>query len=137
MIYMLIIIKTKKQYFVEIGFFSAQEFRALYQIMQENILGAKMRQAIDHFLYTNVNTFLVLCYHLLMYIQFNFNHHVIGIKKFIILCSLWSVTRIYANLSKQRKKQLHYQEINFLALKELIGPFQLVCYFVLPFHQTL
>lgn len=101
---MLIIIKTKKQCFVEIGFFSAQEFRALYQIMQENILGAKMRQAIDHFLYTNVNTFLVLCYHLLTYIQFNFNHHVIGIKKFIILCSLWSVTRIYANLSKQRKK---------------------------------
>ena len=30
---MLKIIKKKKQYFVEIGFFSAQEFSELYQIM--------------------------------------------------------------------------------------------------------
>ena len=136
MIYMLIIIKKKKQYFVEIGFFSAQEFSALYQIMQENILGAKMRQAIDHFLYTNVNTFLVLCYHLLTYIQLNFNHHVIGIKKVIILCSLWSVTRIYANLSKQKKK-FTLPGNQFSCIKRVNRPFQLVCYFVLPFHQTL
>ena len=95
-----------------------------------------MRQAIDHFLYTNVNTFLVLCYHLLTYIQFNFNHHVIGIQKFIILRSLWSVTRIYANLSKQKKK-FTLPGNQFSCIKRVNRPFQLVCYFVLPFHQTL
>ena len=86
------------------------------------------------------------------------NHHKIGIKKSSILCPLWSVTRIYANLSKQKKKFTKETSStptefvwntnmvavtscenaplpgNFLALKELIDHFS--WYVILFYHFT-
>ena len=107
---------------------------------------------------------VVIClrtYSLIFSVRLIDNHHVIGIKKSIVLCSLWRVTRIYANLSKQKKKFTKEKSSTptefvwntnmaavtscenaplpgnqFSCIKRVNRPFKLVCYFVLPFHQT-